>query len=138
MIIFLTMLIECVEAVVVDGLTMGHPCCAVSRCTTALDSNRDRYCSKHANLYSICSVVGCTSSTTDGCKSCSDPQHRSMDDLYSQHSSAMFQLKKKLRRAQGLDNSAPSTGPAAGEDDTLLNDTLDDTEVWFDGDNSDT
>ncbi|KIK33014.1 hypothetical protein CY34DRAFT_110776 [Suillus luteus UH-Slu-Lm8-n1] len=50
------------EVVVTDGVTVGHPCCAVPRCTNPLANNRHRYCSinpAHKRLELVCAVEGC-------------------------------------------------------------------------------
>ena len=35
----------CTEVVVTDGVTIGHPCCAIPYCKNPLASNRHRFCS---------------------------------------------------------------------------------------------
>lgn len=100
-----------VEAVVTDGLTIGHPCCLVFTCKEPLANNRHRFCLSHAHLRFQCSIVGCTApvaeystvsstgkTTTSHAKTCPDPLHQEIERLNKEQSRANFQLSQKLMR----------------------------------------
>jgi hypothetical protein len=54
-------LVRKVWVVVTDGVTVGHPCCAIHNCFTALGNNRHQYCPEHAPLYDHkCAIIGCS------------------------------------------------------------------------------
>ncbi|KAI0072019.1 hypothetical protein K474DRAFT_462626 [Panus rudis PR-1116 ss-1] len=48
-----------VRAVVMDGVSIGRPCCGEHDCKNPLPNQRARFCDDHKHLYNICSVVGC-------------------------------------------------------------------------------
>ncbi|KAF8815547.1 hypothetical protein BYT27DRAFT_7225037 [Phlegmacium glaucopus] len=45
---------------VMDGMTLGHPCCTVHNCKTPLATSCDRYCPTHHSLSNICAINNCT------------------------------------------------------------------------------
>ena len=125
------------RSVVVDGVTVGHPCCAEHDCHYSLKSSRDRYCSYHAHLSNRCVVVSCNTPAEDHFKTCSDPDHRALETKYNMAAKAMFQLRRRLERvnssqthdalATGLDSDKGTEdieGSGIGEDQ--------DTEVTMD------
>ena len=57
---------ESVWVVVMDGITLGHPACAVHNCKEPLTTSRDRYCSAHRELSKICAIKGCTTLSVEG------------------------------------------------------------------------
>ncbi|KAF8219140.1 hypothetical protein L208DRAFT_1342982, partial [Tricholoma matsutake] len=50
-----------VWVVVIDGVTVSCPCCAVHNCKVPLKNNQHCYCLKHAHHNKICAVLGCDS-----------------------------------------------------------------------------
>ena len=88
-----------VWVVVIDGVTIGHPCCAVHNCKIPLENNRHRYCLKDAHHNTICSVVGCDSPIATGSRMCSDPSHQEVERIHRERGQARFQLKERLQRA---------------------------------------
>jgi hypothetical protein len=90
-----------VWVIVIDGVTIGHPCCAVHNCFTPLASNRDRFCPIHTSQYSkICAIVGCSNSITAGSLVCDDQTHRDFERIHRERGQARFQLKERLERAR--------------------------------------
>ncbi|KAJ7190272.1 hypothetical protein GGX14DRAFT_579985 [Mycena pura] len=87
-----------VQAVVTDGLSMGHTRCQVPHCITPLESNRHRFCSVHAPLGALCSIVGCNRPARDGYKSCDDQEHIDMERLHCERGQAFFTLRERLQR----------------------------------------
>jgi hypothetical protein len=89
-----------VSAVVVDGVTVGRPCCAVHNCQIPLASNRDRYCLSHQSLNSVFVIVGCNAQVVAGKKSCHRAEHQEIEHVHTERGQALFQLKERLKRAQ--------------------------------------
>ncbi|KDQ59117.1 hypothetical protein JAAARDRAFT_57079 [Jaapia argillacea MUCL 33604] len=65
-----------VSVVVTDGITIGHPCCAIHNCHTALASNRHCFCPTHTNEELRCSIVGCQADVVPGKRTCPNPVHQ--------------------------------------------------------------
>ena len=52
---------EEVWVVVVDGVTVGHPCCAVHNCFDPLENHRNHFCMSHEMTEGrVCVIKGCT------------------------------------------------------------------------------
>lgn len=127
--VFLTWSLVLIRAAVVDGVTIGHPCCAIHDCKEALPTKnsrggKPRYCTTHANLEFKCATTTCNSEAEDGFKTCNKRQCRHFEESYKASGSGMFQLKERLARARdrltGKDTLAPFRG-AVAEALTLLN-----------------
>jgi len=90
-----------VWAVVIDGVTIGHPCCAIHNCHVPLTNNQHRFCPRHAVTHDkICSIVGCNEPATEGHRVCSIPSHQAVEKTHRERGQARFQLKDRLRRAR--------------------------------------
>jgi len=89
-----------VSVVVIDGVTVGHPCCGVSNCKIPLENNHHRFCPAHYALNQSCAVVGCTHPIIPGKKTCALPDHQAVENVHNDRGQARFQLKDRLRRAQ--------------------------------------
>jgi hypothetical protein len=134
-------LVHKVEAVVTDGLTIGHPCCASFACPNALGSMRHRFCPTHGHLHMICAIVGCSQPvvefdktikgkvTISKMKTCSDPVHQEMERLNQEQSKANFQLSQKLMRQKV---AHPNDALAEKRLADLVD--LEDAEEWFEVD----
>ncbi|KAJ7176233.1 hypothetical protein C8R43DRAFT_943027 [Mycena crocata] len=68
------------HVLVVDGITIGHPCCGVHDCPEALITNRHRFCRGHDHRHHICAVEGFTAEEVEemvvggnDCKAAKDP-----------------------------------------------------------------
>lgn len=96
-----------VEVAVIDGLTMGHPCCAEPTCFNPLPRNRNkkRYCDHHDDRHSICAIVGCTAPVTKNSMTCSDLKHSEMERLHLERGKSIFRLRQLSSRAKGIDTS---------------------------------
>ncbi|EJF65881.1 hypothetical protein DICSQDRAFT_143244 [Dichomitus squalens LYAD-421 SS1] len=84
------------KAVVMDGISIGRPCCNVHDCQEPLPSQRARFCSKHAYQNHICVVIDCTAQASHGFQTCPDPAHRELED--PSRRSALFVLRRRLER----------------------------------------
>ena len=85
-----------IRAVVMDGITIGRPCCKVHDCQEPLPSQRARFCVQHSSKNDDCVVVGCTGKVTPGFQTCLNPSHRSLEDPSNR--SALFVLRRRLER----------------------------------------
>ncbi|THH18979.1 hypothetical protein EUX98_g8864 [Antrodiella citrinella] len=97
--------IDKISCVVMDGITIGHPCCGVLNCHVPLANQRHRFCPNHANQNSICSVKDCSEPVVDGSLACCDPQHQEMERVSKERGQAFFQLQNRLKAARALKSS---------------------------------
>lgn len=89
-----------VQVVVIDGVTIGRPCCNVFNCKAPLPSVKNRYCKDHeVEFGNICCIKDCKSVRSDERKTCSLPEHQAVEDLYNDRGTARFQLQQQLQRA---------------------------------------
>ena len=92
---------EEVWVVVVDGVTVGHPCCAVHNCFKPLQNQRDHYCGSHEKTEGkLCWIKGCSQFRQDNSLVCDDVDHIEAEHIYLKRSQARFQLKDRLERAR--------------------------------------
>jgi CxC6 like cysteine cluster associated with KDZ transposases len=92
------------QVIVGDGINMGHPCCGIFRCITALANNRHRFCPIHFTNHCICAVVGCSLPVVEDSKTCSLPEHQEMERLNKARGKAAFTLTERLQHAQSGDD----------------------------------
>ncbi|KAI0669972.1 hypothetical protein C8Q78DRAFT_976510 [Trametes maxima] len=86
------------DAIVIDGIDMGRPCCGVCHCTGELLSTQDHFCPQHWELHRQCAVEGCNAPKQPGRRVCTAPDHVVIEDWYKLHGKGMFTLAG--RRAQ--------------------------------------
>ena len=86
--------------VVMDGITLGHPCCAEHNCKIPLTSSRDRYCPKHASKNAECVVDSCGRSVRDGKHTCDNPVHQEVEHINCEHGQSRFQLQERMKQLQ--------------------------------------
>ena len=89
-----------VSVVVVDSVTLGHPCCTVHNCYVPLTNNHQHFCPDHAGLDKECAIVRCHLLTTTGHCTCSLPEHCNIKDYYLFCGQSWFQLQDCLVCAQ--------------------------------------
>lgn len=88
------------RGVVVDGHTIGRPCCKVHNCTHPLITNRRHFCRMHNSTESKkCAVTDCEAHVQDGFRTCNDAAHRQLEDHHKSRGQAFFQLQQRLKRA---------------------------------------
>lgn len=88
-----------VWVIVIDGVTVGHPCCAIHNCKTPLKNNHDRFCPIHAAHNDICAIIGCDLPTTHDSQVCSRFAHQEIERIHQERGQARFQLKERLLHA---------------------------------------
>ncbi|PIL28517.1 hypothetical protein GSI_08555 [Ganoderma sinense ZZ0214-1] len=112
-----------ISACVMDGVCIGHPRCQVYHCTERLRSPRDRHCPTHRALDTVCAIVGCEEPCTDGKRTCSEPDHRSVEEDRQRQGHALFELRRRLEAR----HMASSIRGLTAEDARMLDD--DDTDM---------
>ncbi|KAJ3520707.1 hypothetical protein NMY22_g12634 [Coprinellus aureogranulatus] len=115
---------EVIRSHVVDGVTLGQPCCSVHDCPLPLLSNRDRFCPEHWALDDQCCVESCKADSEPGHRTCSLPEHRTLESHLREENKAMFNLKRRLARLG-------AKTPQVENPNTIL-DEQDDDEVQID------
>jgi hypothetical protein len=100
------MYIEKCSVLVIDGVTIGHPCCGILHCPIPLSNNRHRYCPDHDGYHRICAIEGCSEPVASRSSSdepermtCNIPNHAALENRHKQRGTAFFQLRGKLQRA---------------------------------------
>lgn len=83
-----------------DGVTIGHPCCADHGCRRPLESPKERFCPNHKSRGYECVVIGCSKPREDGFRTCTVSEHRERESHLQAQNKAMFQLKHRLERLQ--------------------------------------
>lgn len=97
---------------VVDGVTVGHPCCSVHDCKVPLARQTNRFCPQHYSLNSLCCVRTCHLPSADGFCTCDIPEHRQLEAHADATNKAMFQLR---RRAAQSSTEEPDGAPSAAD-----------------------
>jgi hypothetical protein len=73
---------EVICAVVIDGITIGHPCCTVHNCQLPLQKQRDRFCIEHTHFHTVCSIWNCEAPVVEGYLVCSDEAHLAIEQRH--------------------------------------------------------
>ena len=89
-----------VFVVVMDGITLGHPCCAEHNCKIPLTSSRDRYCPKHTYKNAECVVDSCNRPVWDGKRTCDSPVHQEAERINCERGQSRFQLQERMKRSK--------------------------------------
>lgn len=82
-----------------DGITIGHPRCAVDGYKLPLATARDRYCFEHRSSGSLCSIRGCEESIVMGKLTCANALHQAIENIYEVRGQSRFQLQERCQRA---------------------------------------
>lgn len=114
-------ILDKIQAAVSDGVTIGHPCCAVQDCKNPLESHSKRFCLHHKQQEEKCAVVGCSKAACIGHQTCDEPNHRSLEIVRNKTNSAMFQLRRRLEKSRATIRSP--------EDKQSSDNILDDDEI---------
>lgn len=84
----------------IDGVTVGHPCCAIHNCHLPLENNQHRFCTAHQGQEAVCAVIGCSELARPSHKTCKHPDHEKVEGVHNDRGQARFQLQERLRRAR--------------------------------------
>lgn len=119
--------------IVIDGISIGCPCCGKHNCHIPLGSNHNRFCPMHQDLDGQCAIVGCErpirKSGPNEAKTlvCTDPKHREIECVHTQKGQARFVLKDRLLR-QRVSHPEDAVAKDVGVDEL---EDLDDVEEEF-------
>ncbi|KAG2141394.1 uncharacterized protein EDB93DRAFT_1089446, partial [Suillus bovinus] len=70
--------------VIMDGITVGHPCCGIHNCHEPLSNNCNRFCPDHLMTHlRICTIVDCECSVILSTRTCDDPTHQAIEKVYT-------------------------------------------------------
>ncbi|KIO18482.1 hypothetical protein M407DRAFT_83864 [Tulasnella calospora MUT 4182] len=97
-----------IHAAVMDGVTIGHPCCAVHGCRRPLESPKDRFCQSHNSHNNECVTVGCSELQETGFRTCADPEHRAKETHLQAQNKAISMPPKDLEDDESTDDEATS------------------------------
>ena len=89
-----------VSAVVIDGVTIGRPCCSIHNCHSPLQNNQHLFCPNHARFNLICAIVGCNMPTAPKSRTCLNLDHQATEKTHHERGQARFQLKERMKRAR--------------------------------------
>ncbi|KAL1952122.1 hypothetical protein VTO73DRAFT_1271 [Trametes versicolor] len=109
---------EYVDAIVLDGIDMGRPCCGVRHCSNELLRTQDHYCAEHWQYNHECVVTGCSRLADKDFRTCGEPAHRSTEEWWRLHGKGMFTLRKRLQRAQ-VSHPTDAVEPDAPADEVI-------------------
>ncbi|KAI0694818.1 hypothetical protein C8Q76DRAFT_634236 [Earliella scabrosa] len=84
------------SAVVMDGICIGHPRCAVALCTRPLASPRDRFCPHHKGKDRLCGMDDCQRPVSDGMRTCELQDHRQYELDKRARGQAFYKLSRRL------------------------------------------
>ncbi|KAJ6562697.1 hypothetical protein DFH09DRAFT_1478636 [Mycena vulgaris] len=87
------------HVIVIDGITIGRPCCGVHNCPEALANNRHRFCPGHDYRHHICTVEVCEEAVEPEFLTCGEATHRQLETNHKKRNKALFQLRGRLQRA---------------------------------------
>lgn len=77
---------------VTDGVCIGHPCFSQHNCKVPLHKSKDRFCPVHANLESVCLIVGYERPALEGLLTCDNVEHQEIERLHWKKEQSCFQL----------------------------------------------
>jgi hypothetical protein len=108
-------LIDRMTAGVIDGVTVGHPCCRVHNCKNTLKHHHHRFCPEHNAMQHNCRVGGCTCIVEARFKTCVFPAHWALE---TQARPSLSQLRSRLYSLEVPEVVCAGTGrpPAPGID----------------------
>ncbi|KAI0310124.1 hypothetical protein OF83DRAFT_1071058, partial [Amylostereum chailletii] len=112
-----TMAVGSIRAVVTDGVSIGHPCCAMHNCTKPLITNRHHFCADHATESALCAVIICKEPVRPGHRTCTHPNHMALEAYRDARGKAFFQLQQRLKR-NGVAHLASSDMEVLPDNDT--------------------
>ncbi|KAI0072001.1 hypothetical protein K474DRAFT_1711971 [Panus rudis PR-1116 ss-1] len=105
------------SCIVIDGITIGHPCCAVHNCKIPLARSRDRFCPTHEDQKYICSILRCNEPVVPSRLTCNNPTHQAAEQRLRARGEARFQLLQRLQRARlAMANESLPQGERTAED----------------------
>ncbi|KAI0084908.1 hypothetical protein BDY19DRAFT_1023122 [Irpex rosettiformis] len=74
--------ISCTRVVVIDGITIGHPCCSVYNCKEPLKKQTNRFCERHKDQNNMCCLTECNARVIEGHMVCADEAHLDIEKVH--------------------------------------------------------
>jgi hypothetical protein len=72
-----------ISVVVIDGITIGYPCCTIHNCHIPLSNDHHHYCDNHIDSQNICAIVGCGEKVAPNKQSCLIAQHQAIEKVHT-------------------------------------------------------
>ena len=72
-----------ISVIVIDGITIGHPCCAIHNCHTPLSNNHNRYCDMHIGSEKTCAIIGCSEKVAPNKPTCLITEHKAVEKVHN-------------------------------------------------------
>ncbi|KAL4263779.1 hypothetical protein AB1N83_006099 [Pleurotus pulmonarius] len=112
------------SVVVIDGVTLGFPCCASPGCLTDLANNHSRFCANHQSLDGDCAIIGCSQPVQPRSSVCHLAHHIAVEQTHRDRCQSRFQLQERLQRARvaHLNDALPHDIPTSDLIDTTEQD----------------
>lgn len=82
-----------VSVIVIDGVTLGHLCCAASPCFEPFANNRDHFCPTHRMLALTCRIKDCRNKAVGDTLAYHLPSHANAYGVHKVRGQGRFQLK---------------------------------------------
>lgn len=107
-----------VTAWIMDGITLGRPCCGIPNCKGILPSTKDRFCYSHREEYKRCVIRYCSNLARSNHRTCDILSHALIEETHEERQEAAFQRQKRKERSRAahttsgedVDSSAFHTG----------------------------
>ncbi|KAG2034597.1 hypothetical protein BDR03DRAFT_802478, partial [Suillus americanus] len=91
-----------ISVVVIDGVTVGHSCCAIFNCYIPPSNNRHRFCPTHRPVQeNLCSMIGCDNPIVNGHRTSSIKEHQYVEETGNTPATAVTKKKKRVRAQFG-------------------------------------
>ncbi|KAF8573676.1 hypothetical protein K439DRAFT_1624888 [Ramaria rubella] len=104
-----------------DGNTIGHPCCVIHDCKVPLSKvGRDIYCPAHLRYEAKCAVTTCESAHGEGFLTCPQLNHRSLEVAYCKKGVAFFQMYDKIKKRAEGSASDPGSIDGGGPNEVVI------------------
>ncbi|KAF8238474.1 hypothetical protein L208DRAFT_1228058, partial [Tricholoma matsutake] len=87
------------RAIMMDGTSIGCPCCNVHNCTQPLLKHCTHFCAGHEYKKNECVVMDCGAPVQPGFWMCTNSSHRALEQYRNEKGKAFFQLKQRLQKS---------------------------------------
>ncbi|RPD72710.1 hypothetical protein L226DRAFT_511398 [Lentinus tigrinus ALCF2SS1-7] len=105
-----------IDCIVIDGVSIGRPCCGVRHCRGELRTPQDHWCLEHMDQANFCVVEGCRLPHRLRFRTCE--LHAAIEEHYDATGKGMFNLRTRLQR-QRVSHPTDSITPAAPVDEEI-------------------
>ncbi|KAG1898662.1 uncharacterized protein F5891DRAFT_981804 [Suillus fuscotomentosus] len=89
------------SVVVIDGVTVGHLCCAIHNCHVPLNNNNHHFCLTHTLTHGHkCAIVGCSNDILIKSKVFHLAEYKAVKNMHQIWGQSHFQLQQRLQHSQ--------------------------------------